>query len=563
MSRVWLEIMNNLAPMATKTNKSASAGAIETNDVAPIPAGERHGKPWHLFTVWSSPNLEFATIFVGALAIIFGLNIWQGILAVIVGNALAALTHGYFSTMGPKSGLPQMILGRSAFGVIGNRIPAGTSTLVAGIGWFAVNTTSGAFALQTLSKRVVDGGIDITVCLAVIIIAQIVIAFIGHNLIQKFERYAFYYLVVVWLIVAVTIFSSPSIVWTTEFGDFNLAGFTAAAGAAYGYTAGWTPFASDYTRYLPEKSDSKALGLSAGLGNFFATTVLMVVGVLAWSILGQMSGNPTDVFVSVLDQNFAILVLLGIAIGSVSANVLNVYSGAMSFLTMGIKVGFKTRRAIMVLLAGVVGGITAYWAVANDFVAGFEGFLLVVSYWVAPWIAIVLIDYVAKGYSISAADVEEKKNSHNDAGIIAFVIATVMSISYFAYQIAFAGSIALALPVGDLTAVVGFVLAVDIYIILAIGQKPGVKGGIKLIAGVVTVIMFAWLMSMSNSSMASAAVSEFISYSLVIFIWLYLARRVAEVAGARGKSSRAFLWLGIALTPAVTGLAVALLPEKK
>ena len=110
----------------TQTN-SASATAIETNDVAPIPAGERHGKAWHLFTVWSSPNLEFATIFVGALAIGFGLNIWQGILAVVVGNALAAVTHGLLSTWGPTSGLPQMVLGRNAFGKIGNLIPSGLS----------------------------------------------------------------------------------------------------------------------------------------------------------------------------------------------------------------------------------------------------------------------------------------------------------------------------------------------------------------------------------------------------------------------------------------------------
>jgi len=551
--------------MTTNTKNSASAGAIETNDILPIPAGERHGKPWHLFTVWSSPNLEFATVFVGALAILFGLNIWQGILAVVVGNALAALTHGYFSTFGPKVGLPQMVLGRSAFGVIGNRIPAGTSTLVAGIGWFAVNTASGAFAIQTLSSRAFEGGIGIGFSLAIVIIAQIVIAFIGHNLIQKFERYAFYYLVVVWMIVAVVIFSNSNIPWSSEFGDFNLAGFTAAAGAAYGYTAGWTPFASDYTRYLPEKSDSKALGLYAGLGNFFATTVLMIVGVLAWSVVRMYGGggNPTDEFAALLDQNFAILVLLGIAIGSVSANVLNVYSGAMSFLTMGIKVGFKTRRAIMVLLAGVVGGLTAYWAVYNDFVNGFEGFLLVVSYWVAPWIAIVLVDYLARGGKISAADVDEKKNGHNDAGVIAFVISTALSIFYFAYQLSYAGPIALSLPIGDLTAVVGFLLAADIYIICAMAIKPGVSGGIKLLAGGLTIVLFGWLMASSSSLLSGAVVSTFIATALVIFIWLYLSRRVAEVAEARGKSGRAFLWLGIALSPAVTGLAVALLPSKK
>ncbi len=108
--------------MTNKTNTSASAGAIETNDILPIPSGERHGKPWHLFTVWSSPNLEFATIFIGALAIFAGLNVWQAILAVTLGNALAAVTHGWFSSWGPRHGVPQMVLSRSAFGLRGNII---------------------------------------------------------------------------------------------------------------------------------------------------------------------------------------------------------------------------------------------------------------------------------------------------------------------------------------------------------------------------------------------------------------------------------------------------------
>ena len=51
------------------TTSGASATTIETNDIQPIPADERHGKAWHLFTVWSSPNLEFATIFVGMLGV--------------------------------------------------------------------------------------------------------------------------------------------------------------------------------------------------------------------------------------------------------------------------------------------------------------------------------------------------------------------------------------------------------------------------------------------------------------------------------------------------------------
>jgi NCS1 family nucleobase:cation symporter-1 len=442
--------------MSQSNSGSAKATTIETNDIAPIPAGERHGKAWHLFTVCSSPNLEFATIFIGFLAVIvFGLNVWQAIAAVVVGNSLAAITHGVLSTWGPKTGLPQMVLGRSAFGKLGNIIPAGLSTLVAGIGWFAVNSTSGAFALQALTN------LSIEVSLLIVVVAQILVAFVGHNLIQKFERYAFYYLVVVFGIAAVIVLSQGNYTVAADKSAFNLIGFTLTAAAAYGYTAGWTAFASDYTRYLPANTNSRQLGLAAGLGNWFATTLLMSVGAVAWTVASP-DGNPTSNFTGLLHNDFlAALVLLGIAVGSIGANVLNVYSGAMSFLAVGIKLGFKTRRAIMVALAGIIGSITAYAAIKGDFVGGFEGFLLVVSYWVAPWIAVVLTDWLVRGRKHST-DLEGK--GENAAGVIAFVVATVFSIWGFANQVAYTGPLSAGL--GDITPLVGFVVAAALYAVL-------------------------------------------------------------------------------------------------
>jgi len=438
--------------MAQNTSGSASATAIEIHDVAPIPSAERHGKAWHLFTVWSSPNLEFATVFIGFLAVIaFGLNVWQAIAAVVVGNTLAAVTHGILSTWGPKRGLPQMVLSRSAFGKWGNLLPAGLSTLVAGIGWFAVNSTSGAFALQALTHLPIEAS------LLIVVIAQIVIAFIGHNLIQKFERYAFYYLVVVFGIASVIVLGQGHYEVAADKTGFNLIGFTLTAAAAYGYTAGWTAFASDYTRYLPENTDSKQLGWAAGLGNWFATTLLMIVGAVAWTVASP-DGNPTANFTGLLHNNLlASLVLLGIAVGSVGANVLNVYSGAMSFLAMGFNVGFKTRRAVMVALAGIIGSITAYSAIKGDFVGKFEGFLLVVSYWVAPWIAIVVTDWFLRGRKLD----ENLEDNKNWAGPVAFVIATAGSIIGWCNQIAYTGPLANGL--GDITPLVGFILAAVLY----------------------------------------------------------------------------------------------------
>ena len=461
---------------------SNTTSAIETNDVAPIPAGERHGKPWHLFTVWSSPNLEFATVFVGALAIGFGLNIWQGILAIVVGNALAGITHGILSTWGPSAGLPQMVLGRNAFGKWGNLIPSGLSTLVAGIGWFAVNTVSGTFALQELV-----GGLNVFAALGIIIVAQVGVAFVGHNLIQKWERYATYVFAVVWVIVVVVIFTHEGAftVAPSTSTDFPWAGFTLTAGAAYGYTAGWTAFASDYTRYLPANTDTKALGWAAGLGNFTSTTVIMVTGAVAFNFItaGQnfwavtAENNPTGLFTSLFTPAFASIVLLAIVVGSVSANILNVYSGAMSFLAMGFKLGFKSRRALMVALAGLVGGTISYLGVANgDIAHQLDSFLLVVSYWVSPWIAVVLTERIlSKGKD---ADKRALAPKNSWAGAAAFVIATVFSIWGFASQVLYTGPLAIALhhvtldngaivDVPDVTALVGFVLASALFVVFS------------------------------------------------------------------------------------------------
>jgi NCS1 family nucleobase:cation symporter-1 len=449
--------------MTQTTSGSAKASAIETNDILPIPAAERHGKAWHLFTVWSSPNLEFATIFIGALAIFAGLNVWQAILALALGNALAAVTHGWFSSWGPRHGVPQMVLSRAAFGLRGNILPSATSTLVAGIGWFAVNTTSGAFALSSLTN------LNVQVSVTIIILVQVIVAFVGHNLIQKFERYAFFYLAAVFAVVSAIIISQGT--YTASVAtDFKWGAFSVGVALAYGYTQGWTPFAADFTRYLPANTSPRAVGLAAGLGNFTATTLLMSVGAIAFSgVVGE--GLPTTAFVSTLPAWLGTLTLIGIAVGSVSANVLNIYSGTMSFIAAGVKLGFKTRRAIMVVLAGVIGGGLSYFAVEDNFRFLFELFLLTVGYWLAPWVAILVVDrLLRKGQDIDKLIKEETKHS-NIAGPITFVLVTAVSVSLFAkaemptvqFYGLFTGPGA---DNGDWTAAVGFVSAAVIYFVL-------------------------------------------------------------------------------------------------
>src|SRR5262252_6011903 len=159
---------------------------VEPGGAEFIPLHERHGRPLQLFWTWTSPNLEFATVFVGVLAVAaFGLSFTQAVLAIIIGTGVGSITQGILSARGPSHGVPQMVLSRLGFGYWGNVLPAGLNSVTAGIGWFAVNSVSGTFALNTLTHW------PKPLCLLIIVVVQVVVAFFGHNLVHAFERYAF------------------------------------------------------------------------------------------------------------------------------------------------------------------------------------------------------------------------------------------------------------------------------------------------------------------------------------------------------------------------------------
>ncbi len=96
--------------------------AVEPGGNERVPDAERHGRPRQLFWTWASPNLEFATIFLGVLAVsAFGLTFWQAVAAVVLGNGLAAVAHGVLSARGPEGGVPQMVLGPARVRLPGQR----------------------------------------------------------------------------------------------------------------------------------------------------------------------------------------------------------------------------------------------------------------------------------------------------------------------------------------------------------------------------------------------------------------------------------------------------------
>ncbi|MBW4031524.1 MAG: cytosine permease [Acidobacteria bacterium] len=459
------------------TSTPARPTAVEQGGIEAIPTSKRHGSPWQLFATWSAPNLEFATVFVGFIAVaFFGLGFWQALAAIVLGNALGAASQGVLSTWGPREGLAQLVLSRTAFGLRGNIVPAAINTVMAGLGWFAVNSVSGAFALATLT------GMPIVLALVIIVVVEVALAFVGHDLVQVFERYASIVLGVVFVIATIAIFGNAQVgPGIASHHDFSFAGFALTTAAAFGYAAGWNPYASDYSRYLPKQTSSRTIGLAAGLGNFVSCTILMAAGAASALIAAPKGASPTDAFVSGMPTWIGDITLVAIAIGAIAANALNIYSGAMSFLAAGVKIPFSLRRAIIAVGFGVLGFIIALISILTNVTNNYENFLLVIAYWIAPWLGIVLVDRLLRRGTAIASFIPDKARYRNPAGVISLVIAGVVSIVLFSNQTLFTGIVVQATgggtsPIGDLTPLVGFVLAGIIYLVLFGVFKPKLGG---------------------------------------------------------------------------------------
>jgi NCS1 nucleoside transporter family len=434
---------------------------VEPGGVEAIPLDERHGRPHGLFWTWTSPNMEFATITVGLLGpIAFGMDFKQSVLAIVLGTLLGSVTHAVLSSWGPGSGLPQMVLSRRAFGFLGNILPAGINSVVAGIGWFAVNSVSGALALHALAHSMPK-----SLCLLIIVIAQIVIAFLGHNLVHAFERYAFPVLTVVFVVGGIIVFTKSHFSAPASYHG-GIGGFLIMTAAAFGYACGWNPYAADYTRYLKPDAPRRAVGLYAGAGVLVSCVFLEIVGAAVATAAKNPAVDPST-FSNLLPTWLGKLALLCIAIGAVAANALNIYSGALSFVALGIKLPTNIARAVVAGVFGVIGFFVALSGLHGNTASKYENFLLIISYWIGPWLAVVFLERIFRRGQDPLKWLGERNNV-NWAGPIAMGVATALSIWLFANQPPkYVGYFPTHHPkLGDLTFEVGFVVSAILYSVL-------------------------------------------------------------------------------------------------
>ena len=131
--------------MAATSHEVDQFGQVEARGIDRVPADERHGKPSDLFWVWAASNVNYLYIVLGGLLMVFGLDVWQGLLVVVVGNLFWGAI-GLLAVSGPVSGTPSSVITRSMFGIRGNRVFTGVFNWPTFIAFEAINLCLGALA---------------------------------------------------------------------------------------------------------------------------------------------------------------------------------------------------------------------------------------------------------------------------------------------------------------------------------------------------------------------------------------------------------------------------------
>ena len=277
----------------------------------------------------------------------------------------------------------------------------------------------------------------------------------------------------VWVLSKTHAHASP---FTFAFPPPTVGGFLLMTGAAFGYAAGWNPYASDYTRYLKPETKSLPVAFYAAAGVFTSCVLLEVAGAAAVTTLSPKAAEAASIspalITDLLPTWLGKLTLVAVFLGAICANVLNIYSGSLSFMALGVKLPTDLARAIVAVVLGLIGFGVASHYIDNPSV--YENFLLIIAYWIGPWLAVVFIDrYLRRGKTDTAAVAEDRKYQ-NWAGPIAMAIGSGVSIWLFANQYPkYIGPVPTRHPAwGDITFEAGFLLTAVLYLVLRLVIKP-------------------------------------------------------------------------------------------
>lgn len=411
---------------------SAGAMRIETNGINVITEGERKGRPRELFWPWFGANVSILGLSYGAFILYLHVSFWQALIVAIVGIIASFVLCGIIATAGKRGSAPTMVLSRAAYGVRGNRLPAGISWLLC-VGWETFLTVIAVQATSTVFKSLHWGSGDGVEAVAMVIIAALIIAggVMGFDLIMRMQA----------VITVVTgVLTIMFIALTFKDVKWHAVSHVASGSPAHligalvfvmtGFGLGWVNVAADYSRYLPRRASSGGVVWWTTFGSSVAPLILVFFGLLLAGSSGTLesaiSADPVGALAPLLPTWFLVPFLIVAILGLVGGAVLDIYSSGLALLSAGIKIPRYAAAGVDGVVM-VIGTIYIVFFRAN-FLDQFEGFLITVGVLIAAWCGVFLGDLVLRKKDYVDADLYRNSGRYGDVQLVPVVTTIVASV---------------------------------------------------------------------------------------------------------------------------------------
>src|SRR6266436_1106292 len=465
---------------------------VDVHSIEPIPEADKDSTGLQQMWIWAGANIAPINWALGALGIVLKLGLWETIAVIVLGNIVGCAIFAAFTVMGHKTGVNQMVLGRSAFGRRGAYLPSALMFLMT-LGWIGVNTYFPVkIAMAILGQfGIADTWLPNLVVITLVMVLQVGIGVYGFYAIRTFEKYTVPVTAAIMVLMSILAWTRPGVVdWgltSTLPPAAHLAMITllmTAIGVGWGIS--WVTWASDYSRFVPRSVSSAAVFWYSYVGMFVPTVWLAILGATVASVTKDT--DPAKMVSAVFGGVMSILVLLMVLHGPIATNILNVYSAALAALSMDIRLS-RTALASIVGIGGYI--VTIYFIFAPSFAKAFDNWMIGLLLWMSPWAGVILADFFIKRRSaINVAELYRSPQTSaygdiNWGGIAAFVAGLIAGWTVEDGLVpALQGPISTRwLGGADLSWLVGIVVAGGVYLALSrqgvAATVPGRSGRVR------------------------------------------------------------------------------------
>jgi NCS1 family nucleobase:cation symporter-1 len=383
-------------------------------DLAPVPFGRRKWRLGSIAALWISMSACIPTYMLASSLIGGGMNWWQAVLTIFIGNAIVVVPMILNAHAGTKYGIPFPVLCRASFGTTGANIPALLRAFVA-CGWFGIQTWIGGNAIYKIlgvfwpsmatghPLPLLDITLTQTACFLFFWGINMWVVFKGIDSIRVLLNFKAPLLIALGLLLLWwayqnaggfgPILSQPSAFdpGQPKAGQFWTFFFPALTGMI-GFWATLSLNIPDFTRYAVSQRD-QILGQVFGLPLTMALYSFIGVAVTSATtiIYGTTIWDPVDVLTRFRNPAVLVIAMLALCVATLATNIAaNVVSPANDFSNLSPK---KISFRIGGLITGIVGIVMMPWKLVADPTGYIFTWLVGYSALLGPIGGIMIADY--------------------------------------------------------------------------------------------------------------------------------------------------------------------------